>query len=435
MIDPVRDRIVIRNAVVPGVGAGAAVVVEGRELAALVPAGRAVAPRPGDWDVDADGRLVVAGLIDAHTHLALGTLFRLAGLPGRPPPTVSDLRHGLRRRVEDRARPEDLEPLARAGALAALRAGVTTVFDSVRAAPGTAGEALDAVARGVGAVGLRARLSLAVRGAGAAAEVEAAAAFGAAHAAGARLRGCPGLEGISDVPDAALDALASVVPTLGLHACVGEDESDLAHAFPRFGQRPVEVLGARGLLGPRAVVAHAGTAVHAEGAALAESRSYLAVAPRAAMFWGAHVPPFVRFTSLGVQVVFGTDGVFPDVASEAVTAAMMQRHEEGSAGAAAALVGRIAWPAAARLATETFGVPTGSLAAGAAADLVVLDWRPPVPIPALPDGDLALLWAGAPASWVIVDGEVRLREGRLLGGNEAEIAARASEAAGRLLAS
>jgi hypothetical protein len=34
-----------------------------------------------------------------------------------------------------------------------------------------------------------------------------------------------------------------------------------------------------------------------------------------------------------------------------------------------------------------------------------------------------------------VDGEVRLREGRLLGGDEAEIAARAREAAAKLLGS
>jgi hypothetical protein len=64
---------------------------------------------------------------------------------------------------------------------------------------------------------------------------------------------------------------------------------------------------------------------------------------------------------------------------------------------------------------------------------VILDWRPSAPLPDVPEGDLALLWAGAPAAWVIVDGAVRLREGRLLGGDEAEIAARAREGAAELL--
>jgi cytosine/adenosine deaminase-related metal-dependent hydrolase len=88
----------------------------------------------------------------------------------------------------------------------------------------------------------------------------------------------------------------------------------------------------------------------------------------------------------------------------------------------------------AKLASSLFGEPLGRLEAGALADLVILDWRPPVPLPDVPDGDLAVLWAGAPAAWVLVDGEVRLREGRLLGGDEAAIAAAAREAARALRA-
>jgi hypothetical protein len=57
-----------------------------------------------------------------------------------------------------------------------------------------------------------------------------------------------------------------------------------------------------------------------------------------------------------------------------------------------------------------------------------------VPPPALPQGDLALLWAGAPAAWTIVGGEVRLREGRLLGVDEAALATRARAAVARLMA-
>jgi cytosine/adenosine deaminase-related metal-dependent hydrolase len=222
---------------------------------------------------------------------------------------------------------------------------------------------------------------------------------------------------------------------VGLHATIAEDESDLAHAYARWSRRPVEVLAARGLLGARTVVAHAGTTTHGEAVVLADSGSTLAVAPRAAMFWGAPFPPLLPFAALGVRVAFGTDGLFPDVAGEAVAAAMMHRYSERSAGAAAGLVGRVAWPSAARVASELFGDTLGALESGALADVAVLDWRPPLPLPDVPAGDLAVLWAGAPAAWVIVDGEVRLREGRLLGGDERRIAAEAREAAARLLAS
>ncbi|HET9552036.1 MAG TPA: hypothetical protein VFP50_03645, partial [Anaeromyxobacteraceae bacterium] len=99
----------------------------------------------------------------------------------------------------------------------------------------------------------------------------------------------------------------------------------------------------------------------------------------------------------------------------------------------AALAGEVLWPGGARLAERFFGGAFGELAPGAVADLVVLEWRPAVPPPAVRQGELALLWAEAPAAWVIVGGEVRLREGRLLGVDEPAVAARAREAAARLL--
>jgi 5-methylthioadenosine/S-adenosylhomocysteine deaminase len=437
MMVAVEGRLVIRNGVVPRAGAGATIVVEGRRIAQVAPPGVAVDGRPGDWDVDADGRLVVAGGIDAHGHLAVGALLRLAGLPGRPPPTVADLRAGVRSPLEERATPERIQPLVHAAALAALRAGVTCVFDLVRGAPGAAGAILDAEARALEAVGLRAVVAHGARGErggdrGGTADVEASVAFAQRHAAHPRLRGAVGISGLAEASDALLEAAAAPGRTHGLLACVGEDESDLAHAFARWGRRPVEVLRDRRLLSPRTVVGHAGTAVHVEGVALAESGAALAATPCAAMFFGAPVPPLLPFVALGVTVVLGTDGVFSDVAGEAIAAAMMHRAAERSAGAAAGLVGRVAWPGAARIASDLFGERLGVLEPGALADLAVLEWRPPVPLPDAADGDLAMLWAGAPAAWVVIDGEVRLREGRLLGGDEGAVAEAAREAAAAL---
>jgi 5-methylthioadenosine/S-adenosylhomocysteine deaminase len=431
-------RIVIRNGHVVPAGPGATVVIDGRRIAEVAPPGREVVARPGDWEIDAGGRLVVPGLVDAHTNLAYGALIRRAGLPGRPPATIADLRASLRDRVAARAGPDLVEPLARAGALAALRAGVTCAFDLVPGAPGGGRRVLEASAQGVSAVGIRAVLAHAARGPRGeppgVEDVRASAEFVRERAAGARVRGMMGLAGLVGVEDDVLEAAAAALPAAGLHASVGEDEADLAHVFSRSSRRPVDVLASSGLLGPRTLVAHGGTFTHAEAISLADSGTTLAVTPRAAMFWGAPFPPILPFAALGVRVAFGTDGLYPDVAGEAVAAAMMHRYSERSAGAAAGLVGRVAWPSAARLASELFGDTLGTLESGALADVAVTDWRPSVPLPDAPPGDLAVLWAGTPAAWVIVDGEVRIREGHLLGGDEERIARQASEAALALLA-
>jgi cytosine/adenosine deaminase-related metal-dependent hydrolase len=418
----------------PRAGAGATVVVEGRRIASVAPPGERVESRPGDWDVDADGRLVIAGGIDAHCHLALGAALRQAGLPGRAPQTVGDLRVGVRDPLESRATPERVEALVRAAALAALRAGVTCAVESVRGTRGAEAAVLEAEARALRAIGLRAVVAYGARGErgsarGGADEVAAAAEFAERHASDRTLRGAVGLAGLADASEELLASSVEPARRHGLLVSVGEDETDLARCFERWGKRPVEVLAGHGLLGTRAVVAHGGTVVHQEGAVLADAQAFLAASLRAAMLFGAPVPPLLPLAALGVQVVFGTDGLFADLAGEALAAVMAHRLAERGSGAAAGLVDRVAWPSAARLASTFFAEPVGTIAAGALADLVVLEWRPPAPLPDRPDGDLAILWAGAPAAWAIVDGEVRLREGRLLGGDERAIAEAAREAA------
>lgn len=435
----VGERLVIRGGLVAAEGAPApaTVVVEGDRVVAVVPAAEAVPPCPGDWEIDAAGRLVVAGAVDAHTHLAFGMLARLAGLPGQAPAVLHEWRTTLRGAIEPRADAEAVEALTAAGAAAALKAGVTCAFDLVRAAPGQAAATLAAAARGVEAVGLRVVLAYGASdrcGAGQGLrESAAAASFAERHREHPTLRGAAGLDGLDAAPDGLLGAIGPLAARHGLLASVAEDDTDLAAAYFRGALRPIDLLAARGLLGPRTVVAHGSTTVREEALRLASAGAALAVTPRAAAFWGTPLPPMADLAAGGAAVVLGTDGLFPDTACELVATTLFHRGQARNPRAAEDLAGQVLWPGAARLAGRFFGASFGELAPGAVADLVIVDWRPAVPLPALPQGDLALLWAGAPAAWAIVGGEVRLREGRLLGVDEDAVAARARAAAARLM--
>jgi len=435
----VGERLVIRGGIVAAQGAPApaTVVVEAGRVAAVVPADQAVPPSPGDWDVDADGRLVVPGAIDAHAHLALGALARLAGLPGQAPAVLHEWRAALHAVIEPRADAEAVEALTAAGAAAALRSGVTCAFDLLRAAPGQAAASLAAAARGLRSVGLRAVLAYGASDRAGASEglreAAAAATFGERQREDPLLRGAAGLDGLDAAGDGLLTAIAPVSARHGLLASVAEDDTDLAAAYFRGALRPVDLLAARGLLGPRTVVAHGSSTVREEGQRLASSGATLAATPRAASFWGTPMPPLAELAGVGAAVALGTDGLFPDTACEAVATLLFHRGQARSPRAARDLVGQVLWPGAARLAGRFFGATFGELTPGAVADVVILDWRPAVPPPEVPLGDLALLWAGAPAAWAMVGGEVRLREGRLLGVDEDAVAARARAAAARLM--
>ncbi len=426
-------RIIIRGAVLASAPAGGAtVVIEGRLIARVAPSGEAVEAQPGDWEVDADGRLVVPGGVDAHTHLAVGALLRLAALPARPTGSVSDLRSGFRAPLEERLGPADFEALSAAGALAALRAGVTCALDLCPGTLGCEGAVLPATARGVSAVGLRAALSCAVDLTRAAPGLEAVGEFAASVAGSPVLRGMVGLDGLAGSSHEALAFLSEPVKRFGLHASIGEDEADLAHAYAASSLRPLQLLASSGLLGSRTLIAHGGGLGCAEANMLARADGSIAVTPRAAQLWGSNLPSSDLLAAHDAPIALGTDGLYPDLAGEAIALSMHLRRAP-SGRLPGDLLGHGIWPTAGGLATRLFGERLGVIEGGALADVVVLDWRPPFPLPEAPDGDLVLLWAGAPAAWAIVDGRVRLREGRLLGGDEVEIAARARQAAERAL--
>ena len=434
-------RLVIRDAVLAGPEprVGATIVVEERYVAAVLSQDQRVEPRPGDWEVDAAGRLVLPGGVDAHCHLAVGQLLRLAGLPPRLWHSVAEVRSQFRTPLEAQLDPVALEALAAAGALAALRAGVTCVLDLARGEPGREDEALPAVARGVRRVGLRAALAYGANDLGGAhrglAAARAGAAFSREVADDRLLCGMAGLDGLAGTGPRTLGALAEPASQHGLHASVAEDDADLAHAYATAFLRPVPYLGQSGLLGPRTLLAHGSTVNGDEAALLARTEASLAVAPRAALAWGLSLPPLDALAVHDVSMAIGTDGLYPDLAGEALALEMTLRRTRGQAPFYSELLGHVLWPGGAAVASRLWGAPIGTIAAGALADLVVLEWRPPFPMPEASEGDSALLWAGVPAAWAIVDGVVRLREGRLLGGDEAEIAARAREAAVRVLRS
>lgn len=436
----VSTRLVIRRALLvrDPPASGATVVVEGGLITRIALPGEPVAPEPGDWDIDADGRLVVPGCVDAHTHLAVGALLRFAGLPGRYPGSQRALRQGFRRPVEERLAPADVEALAGAAALSALRAGTTTVIALERAMPGQELATLEAAERAVRAVGIRALLAHGASDLGGADRgrdsARAAMDFASPRATDPLVRGMAGLDGLHATTRETLDELAEPAARFGIHASVGEDGSDLDRSWGLEQRWPVQLLDESGLLGRSTIVAHGTTLSTPEAEAIRVADATLVVPLRAARHWGVDLASLDLAAAAEVPVALGTDGLFADLAGEAVELAGHLRRRRSGPSPAGEFLEESVWPTAAALASQLLGTRLGSVQAGAAADLVILDWRPSGVEPEGRGGNAAALWAGAPASWVVVAGEVRLREGVALGVDPVEVSARAVEAARRALA-
>ena len=436
----VPSRLVIRRArlVRDPPADGATIVVQGDRIVRVAMPGESVVAEPGDWEIDADGRLLVPGGVDAHTHLAAGALLRFAGLPARYPGSPRALRQGFRRPVEDRLAPADVEALAGASALAALRAGTTTVVALERAMPGEELATLLAAERAVRAVGIRALLAHGASDLGGVergrASARAAGEFAVPRAADPLVRGMAGLDGLAATTRETLDALSGTAARFGIHASIGEDGSDLERAWGLEQKWPLQLLDDSGLMGSRTIVAHASTLSTPEADALRGADAALVVPLRAARYWGVEPASLDLAATAEVPLALGTDGLHSDLAGEAVELAAHLRRRRSAPPPGGEFLEESVWPTGAVLAGQLLGTRLGVVEAGAAADLVILEWRPSAVEPEGRGGNAAVLWAGAPASWVIVAGEVRLREGVALGVDPVEVSAKAVEAARRALA-
>jgi cytosine/adenosine deaminase-related metal-dependent hydrolase len=191
-----------------------------------------------------------------------------------------------------------------------------------------------------------------------------------------RFAGMIGAHASFTVGDDTLAALAEAVrdTDVGLHIHLAEDRCDDEISRREYGAAAVQRLAAAGLLGPEALLGHCIHLSDKDRAAVAASGATVAHNPRSNMNNGVG---YARVSAFGDGVALGTDGIGNDMLAEARFAWF--KSCDASAGLTPqhilAMLG-----AAARRAGESLGVTVGRLEPGAAADVVVTDYRPATPL-------------------------------------------------------
>jgi putative selenium metabolism protein SsnA len=399
--------------------------VEGERI---VERGARLSPRPGEDVLEAG--LVMPGLVNAHTHL-YSALARGMPAPDAAPRTFVEVLERVWWRLDRALDEESVRLSALVGAIEAARSGTTLLIDH-HASPGFIRGSLGVVRAAVESLGLRSVLCYETTDRhgreGARAGIDENAAF-AREVAGAPLtRAVIGAHAGFTLEDATLDGLAEAARATGagLHVHVAEDRADVDDCRARHGCGLVERYRRHGLLGPRALLAHAVHLTPDELAQAQDAGAWLLHNPRSNMnnAVGSAATRHFRLAALG------TDGMDQDMLAEA-RAAFLKMREAGRDDAYAATLGLLA--GGQRLASEIFGLPFGTLEPGAPADLVLFDYRPPTPLHA---GNLAghLLFGldRSHVHTVIVAGRAVLRAREPQGLDATDVVARASRAASAL---
>ena len=390
--------------------------------------------------IDAEGRLVTPGLVNAHSHL-YSALARGVPLSGFSPRSFQEILEGLWWRLDRALDRESVYLSALAGGLWHLKAGVTALFDH-HASPTAIRGSLSEIKRAVvDELGLRADLCYEVTDRGGPAErdagIEENVAFASSIDRPGRVAAHMGLHASFTLSDESLTKAVEAAEPLGLpfHIHLAEGKEDVVDALQKYGMRTTERLDKFGILTQGTLLIHGIHLSQAELELLAERPASLIHNPRSNMNNAVGAAQVEKMLARGIKLGLGTDGYGCDIVGELLTASLLAHHAQGDPTALGGerLLSLIRHNYA--LAEEFFGIPMGHLVPGAAADLVIWDYIPPTPLFGnnLPWHLMfAKISEGLAPRTVIVAGEVRLRDGRVVDIDEAEVAARAREAAARL---
>ena len=375
---------------------------------------------PGDRDIageaddslDATGGLVIPGLVNAHTHVAM-TLFRGAA---DDKPLDTWLREDIWP-VEAELRAGDVRAGTALGVAEMIRSGTTAFGDMYFFMP----EVADVVAES----GLRARLGhgcITVGKSEAAAheEFEQGLAFAREHdgRADGRVRTMVTPHSLTTVDEAFYREYLPQAREAGLpvHLHANESVDEVDPIVEDRGVRPLVYADELGILDERAFIAHGVHVDERERDLLAERETGVVHCPASNMKLASGMAPVQALREAGVTVALGTDGAGSnndlDMFDEMRDAAMLGKLAADDASAVpAGSVVEMATAAGADL----LGFDSGRIEPGANADLAVLDLDTPR---LTPEHDLVshLAYAanGGDVRHTVCDGQVLMRDRELL---------------------
>ena len=144
-------------------------------------------------------------------------------------------------------------------------------------------------------------------------------------------------------------------------------------------------------------------------------------------------PPVLKLEEKGILVGLGAGGYTRDMLESLKTASLLNKHELNDPSAAPEKISSLLFEGNAGIAARFFRRPLGILKRGAHADIIVLDYIPPVPMTAENiDRHLLFGMSGAMTRTVIIGGELRMRDRELLGIDKEAVLAHARETAQEL---
>ena len=430
-------RLITRDSALPYLADGG-VAIDGARIVEAGATADLKAKYPDAEFIDARGGVIMPGLVNAHTHI-YSALARGLSIDGNDPTNFLEVLEGTWWAIDRHLTLAGTRASADALYLDCIKQGVTTIFDhhaSFAEIPGS----LFQIAESARKFGIRSCLCY-----------EVSDRDGMEKANQAVQENKDWLDWCEKNPSDMLSAMfgghalftisdetfekmtAANNGRTGFHIHVSEGMNDVYDSLQYYGRRPVQRLQDHNILGPMTILGHCIHVNPAEMEIIKETETMCVNNPESNMGNAVGCSPVLQLMKRGIMVGLGTDAYTNDMLESLKAALVIQRHN--------ACLPNVAWdevtdmlfknnPA---IGEKYFGVPLGKLAPGAAADVIVMDYKPFTPFSdANIDGHMIFGMTGRQCQTTICNGKILMKDRELVGIDEEAINAHILEESEKL---
>lgn len=399
-----------------------AVLIDGSGLISAVGETAFLRSRNPDADfLDAEGKVIMPGLINAHNHI-YSAFARGLSVRGYNPKGFLDVLDGMWWTLDRHLTLRDTRLSADAFLTECIENGVTTVMDH-HAGYGAIRGSLFAIAESARALGVRVNLCYEISDRDGRDKMEEAlrenvefADYVLSRPRDDTLGAMMGMHAQFTLSDSTLEkCMAARRPEIGVHIHVAEGIEDVTACLKEHGKRPVFRLHDFGILSPKTVCAHCTHISEAEMDLLKETGTAVVHNPESNMGNAIGCPPALRMMEKGIPVCLGTDGYTNDMLESYKVGNLLHKHNLCSPAVAWNELPRMLFENNPLLCSRWMERPVGILKPGAHGDVIILDYTPPTPMDASNlNSHILFGMSGRSVTDTVVGGKILMRRRELM---------------------
>lgn len=394
-----------------------AVVIDGEAIREVGTQADLKAKYPNAEYVDARGGLIMPGLINAHTHIYSG-LARGLAIEGNNPTNFLEVLDGTWWNIDRHLTLDGTRACAYATILDCIRDGVTTIVDhhaSFREIPGS----LFAIKDVCQELGIRANLCYEVSERDGMEKCEQAIQENVEFSRWAvqqqddMITAMFGGHALFTISDKTFEKMVEANNGLtGFHIHVAEGLNDVYDSLNQHHCLPIERLQRiGGILGEKTMLGHCIHLTDKELDIVKETGTMVVNNPESNMGNAVGCAPVLKMMAKGIHVCMGTDAYTHDMLESLKVFLTIQRHNAGLPNVGWCEGTTMLFQNNARMMAKYCRKPLGVLKPGAAADVIVMDYKPFTPLSAENiDGHMLFGMMGRNCRTTIINGRVLYKD-------------------------